>query len=195
LVVFERHGQLHALIEWAYYYPLLDLDAGQHPHDSRLEHSFAFPSSPTCRYAGQRLTFKWSHGECRTVSVTLNDDRTLPRIKVSVEEGGSLPLLSADTLKYSLDELRQRAMASEPPSACQTDTDDQTRVDLVDLRTLSPSLRFDIRYATTNNFMGAAFYTTAGAFLQRPAAEVRAPTHLTPSLTHSTVALASLISM
>lgn len=177
LVVFERHGQLHALLEWAYYYPLLDLDAGQLPHYSRPEHSFAFPSSPTCRYAGQQLTFKWSHGECRAVSVTLNNDRTLPRIKVSVEEGGSLPLLSADTLKYSLDELRQRAMDSQPPSACVTDTEDQTRVDLVDLRTLSPSLRFDIRYATTNNFMGAAFYTTPGAFLQRPAAEALVRVH------------------
>ncbi|ELR12334.1 peptidase M15D, vanX Dala-D-ala dipeptidase [Acanthamoeba castellanii str. Neff] len=68
-------------------------------------------------------------------------------------------------------------MDSQPPSACVTDTGDQTRVELVDLRTLSPSLRFDIRYATTNNFMGAAFYTTPGAFLQRPAAEALVRVH------------------
>ena len=29
----------------------------------------------------------------------------------------------------------------------------------------------DIRYATTNNFLGSVFYPEARAFLQRPAAE------------------------
>lgn len=43
--------------------------------------------------------------------------------------------------------------------------------DLVDLATLDPTIRFDIRYATTNNFLGSVFYSTAHAFLQRPAAE------------------------
>jgi D-alanyl-D-alanine dipeptidase len=41
----------------------------------------------------------------------------------------------------------------------------------VDLATLDPTLRFDIRYATTNNFLGSVFYGRARAFLQRPAAE------------------------
>jgi D-alanyl-D-alanine dipeptidase len=43
--------------------------------------------------------------------------------------------------------------------------------DLVELVKLDPSLRLDIRYATTNNFMHRPVYRQARAFLQRPAAE------------------------
>ena len=51
---------------------------------------------------------------------------------------------------------------------------------LVELVSLDPSIRLDIRYATTNNFVGRPVYTEARAFLQRPAAEavVRANTKL-----------------
>ncbi|MGH7464865.1 MAG: M15 family metallopeptidase, partial [Longimicrobiales bacterium] len=37
--------------------------------------------------------------------------------------------------------------------------------------------RYDIRYASTNNFMNDVFYTEAKAFLQRPAAEALARAH------------------
>lgn len=43
--------------------------------------------------------------------------------------------------------------------------------DLVELVKRDPSIKLDIRYATTNNFLGAAFYSQARAFLQRPAAD------------------------
>jgi len=43
--------------------------------------------------------------------------------------------------------------------------------DLVELNTLDPTIKLDIRYATTNNFTGKAVYKEARAFLQRPAAE------------------------
>jgi D-alanyl-D-alanine dipeptidase len=43
--------------------------------------------------------------------------------------------------------------------------------DLVELVKLDPTLRLDIRYATTNNFMHRPMYREARAFLQRPAAE------------------------
>ncbi len=43
--------------------------------------------------------------------------------------------------------------------------------DLVEPVKLDPTFRLDIRYATTNNFVGRAVYTEARAFLQRPAAE------------------------
>src|SRR5262245_19310133 len=43
--------------------------------------------------------------------------------------------------------------------------------DLVELVKLDPSIKLDIRYATTNNFMGRPMYREARAFLQRPAAE------------------------
>ena len=43
--------------------------------------------------------------------------------------------------------------------------------DLVELIKLDRSIKLDIRYATSNNFLGRPVYTQARAFLQRPAAE------------------------
>src|SRR5437867_3920410 len=43
--------------------------------------------------------------------------------------------------------------------------------DLVELIKLEPTIRLDIRYATTNNFTHRPVYRQARAFLQRPAAE------------------------
>jgi D-alanyl-D-alanine dipeptidase len=43
--------------------------------------------------------------------------------------------------------------------------------DLVELTKLDPTIRLDIRYATTNNLFGTVFYSQPRAFLQRPAAE------------------------
>ena len=45
---------------------------------------------------------------------------------------------------------------------------------LVELPRLKPSIRVDIRYATTHNFMGRVLYTQARAFLQGPAAKALA---------------------
>ncbi len=49
-----------------------------------------------------------------------------------------------------------------------------TGSDLVDLEGVVPRIRLDVRYATDSNFMGAAFYSQARAFLQRPAAQALA---------------------
>jgi zinc D-Ala-D-Ala dipeptidase len=46
--------------------------------------------------------------------------------------------------------------------------------DLVEVVKLDPTIRLDIRYATTNNFLGRPVYRQARAFLQRPAAEALA---------------------
>jgi D-alanyl-D-alanine dipeptidase len=43
--------------------------------------------------------------------------------------------------------------------------------DLVELISLDPSIRLDIRYATNHNFLGTPLYSQARAFMQRPAAE------------------------
>lgn len=43
--------------------------------------------------------------------------------------------------------------------------------DLVEVVTLDPTIKLDIRYATKNNFLGRPVYKQARAFLQRPAAE------------------------
>jgi D-alanyl-D-alanine dipeptidase len=54
--------------------------------------------------------------------------------------------------------------------------------DLVEIVRLDPTIRLDIRYATTNNFTKTPVYSQARAFLQRPAAEalVRVQADLAP---------------
>ena len=49
--------------------------------------------------------------------------------------------------------------------------------DLVELTTLDPTIKLDVRYATDRNFVGRAVYPEARAFLQRPAAEALARAH------------------
>jgi D-alanyl-D-alanine dipeptidase len=70
-------------------------------------------------------------------------------------------------------ELRREAATATP-----LEEDGEFREpDLVDLTALDPSIRLDIRYATTNNFMGDVFYDEARALLQRPAAEALVRAH------------------
>jgi D-alanyl-D-alanine dipeptidase len=66
-----------------------------------------------------------------------------------------------------VDELRREALAAQPPH----ETGNFRQVDLVELVTLDPTIKLDIRYATTNNFLSTPMYSQARAFLQRPAAE------------------------
>jgi zinc D-Ala-D-Ala dipeptidase len=75
-----------------------------------------------------------------------------------------------------VDELRAEALKQQPP----VEKGSFLKPDLVELVTLDPTIKLDIRYATTNNFLGTPLYTQARAFLQRPAAEavVRANSEL-----------------
>jgi zinc D-Ala-D-Ala dipeptidase len=66
-----------------------------------------------------------------------------------------------------LAELQKEALAAQPPK----EIGDFRRPDLVELITLDPTIKLDIRYATTNNFLSTPMYSQARAFLQRPAAE------------------------
>jgi D-alanyl-D-alanine dipeptidase len=64
-------------------------------------------------------------------------------------------------------ELRVEALKAHPPVEQGT----FRKPELVELAKLDPTIKLDIRYATTNNFLGTPLYTQARAFLQKPAAE------------------------
>jgi len=49
--------------------------------------------------------------------------------------------------------------------------------DLVEITSLDPTIKLDVRYATDRNFVGRAVYPEARAFLQRPAAEALVRAH------------------
>jgi D-alanyl-D-alanine dipeptidase len=68
------------------------------------------------------------------------------------------------------DALRARALAAAPP----VETASHEPADLVDLTTLDPTIRLDIRYAGHDNFMGLPLYERPAAYLQRPAGQALA---------------------
>src|SRR5688572_31771175 len=63
--------------------------------------------------------------------------------------------------------LIKEALAAQPPE----ETGDFLPSDLVELTKLDPTIKLDIRYATTNNLFGTVFYSQPRAFLQRAPAE------------------------
>src|SRR2546429_6422703 len=65
-----------------------------------------------------------------------------------------------------LAELMKEARCAQPPP----ETGEFLAADLVELTKLDPTIRLEIRYATTNNFLGTVFYSEARAFMQRSAA-------------------------
>ena len=66
-----------------------------------------------------------------------------------------------------VEELRREALSAKPP----VEQGEFRQPDLVELIKLDPTIKLDIRYATTNNFLSTPMYDEARAFLQRPAAE------------------------
>src|ERR1700744_1252939 len=93
-------------------------------------------------------------------------------------------LIVAQQVNFRIDpvrpvpELRAEALKASPPR----EEGNFRKSELVELMKLDPTIKLDIRYATTNNFLGTPLYTQARAFLQKPAAEalVRANRELKP---------------
>jgi D-alanyl-D-alanine dipeptidase len=63
--------------------------------------------------------------------------------------------------------LIKEARNAQPP----VEPGDFLPTELVELTKLDPTIKLEIRYATTNNLFGTVFYAEPRAFMQRPAAE------------------------
>jgi D-alanyl-D-alanine dipeptidase len=124
---------------------------------------FLLPDFPAGQKTGRIVPVHFSKvGSERASSISLAG-LTLPRRKLDPDEGQSFRIQPA----RSIDQLRQEALSASPP-----DENGQFRTpDLVDLAAVDPSIHLDIRYATSNDFLGTPVYTQARAFLQRPAAD------------------------
>ncbi|HYE24910.1 MAG TPA: M15 family metallopeptidase [Clostridia bacterium] len=70
-------------------------------------------------------------------------------------------------------ELRAEALKASPPAEAGT----FRKPELVELITLDPTIKLDVRYAGPDNFLGTPVYEQARAFLQRPAAEALMRAH------------------
>ena len=87
---------------------------------------------------------------------------TRRRLQLGPADGGQLRLQPV----RSVAELLQADRRVTPPA----ESGAFLAADLVEPARLDTSIRLDIRYATTNNFLGSVFYSSPRAFMQRPAA-------------------------
>jgi serine beta-lactamase-like protein LACTB len=155
LYVLERHGKLHALVEWFFHYPLEEESADV----------YRFPGHGL--YAGEKVVFTRDPSGRGTKAVMAGV--TFERRKFDGENGETFRIKA----QRPLAELRREARAALPPK----EKGDFRQSDLVELTALEPGIKLDIRYATENNFLSTPFYTSARAFMQRPAAEAVARVH------------------
>jgi len=148
LYVLEDQGKLVALIEWFYTYPLTEIN----------ENVFAFPDYGL--YHGERLEFARDAKGIATQVVAA--EVKFSRREVGTKDGETFKIVPLQPI----DSLRAAALAASPPA----ETGDFTETQLVELATLDPTIKLDVRYATNNNFTGAVFYQQPRAFMQAPAA-------------------------
>jgi serine beta-lactamase-like protein LACTB len=121
-------------------------------------------------HLGQRVVFtRAANGRATSMRFP---GMSLPRRNIEPESGNQLHVKPLRPVP----ELMKEALAAQPPA----EAGEFRRSDLVELTKLDPSIRLEVRYATTNNFLGTIFYSQPRAFMQRPAAEavVRANTKL-----------------
>ena len=151
LYVYEDAGSLWVLIEW--------IEKNKLVQESQS--LFGFPSN-TGMYQGEKLKFKINKkGIASEVSI-LNGPKFKRRTPLT---------LTKETFKINpikpIDELREVAEKSDPPQENLI----SEKFDLVEIKSIDKSIKYDIRYASENNFMGSKFYKSSSAFLQKPAAE------------------------
>jgi CubicO group peptidase (beta-lactamase class C family)/D-alanyl-D-alanine dipeptidase len=155
LYILEKDGKLHALIEWFFDYPLEE-DGPDH---------FRFPNFGL--YADESVIFhrdeqgKVKEAEAASVAFA--------RRKLDGEDGNVFRIKPV----RPVDALRADAETAHPPA----ETGQFSKPDLVELTSLDPSIKLDIRYATTNNFLSVPVYKSAKALMQRPAAEAVVRAH------------------
>jgi D-alanyl-D-alanine dipeptidase len=144
-IVLERDGQL-----W------LHSASGEVAVVERPDSSFVAVQDPTRRAVFRR-------GPAGRATLLDVGGTMLVRRQVGPESGNQLVI----TPVRPMAELRREALAAQPP----VERGPFLPSDLVELTTLDPTIKLEIRYATSNNLFGTPFYSQARAFLQRPAAE------------------------
>jgi CubicO group peptidase (beta-lactamase class C family)/D-alanyl-D-alanine dipeptidase len=154
LQVYERDGQPYVRIEWSSYEPLQRVS----------KDVYAFKNSHGL-YGYEQLHFTRA-GDGSGRSVSLNGI-VFERRDFGEEMEAKI---RADVLKVP--GLRAQALAARPPVETA-----KRPADLAEIVKVEPGIKLDVRYASTNNFMGIPFYESARAFLQRPAAEALARAH------------------
>jgi hypothetical protein len=150
VLILENQGKLSALFKRTELDPLQEVSKD------------AFQFSPASSRARERVVFsRDSHGKVTQVEI---GKLVFKRKPLGPEEGSNQ--LRVEPLR-PVPILIKEARSAHPPD----EPGDFLAPDLVELKNLDPTIKLEIRYATTNNLFGAVFYSQPRAFMQRPAAE------------------------
>lgn len=157
LYIFEKDGKLHALIEWTEIDALKEID----------KDTFAF-SEDLGMYIGEKLVFKRdASGKATQVEAA---SVVFKRRPIDGEDGRTFTIKP----QKPVEQLRKEAAAAKPPE----ERGDFVDSDLTDLALLDPTIKFDLRYATSNSFLSTPLYpANAKAYMQRPAAAALVKVH------------------
>ena len=148
LYALEERGHLKLLIEWFDFAELQQVARDQ----------FRFPASGL--YDGETAAFE--RNEEGAVTGVRVGGVFFPRLQTNAD-GAVFQIKPLQPVE----QLRAEALASKPP----VESGDFRPTDMVELSKLDPSIKLDIRYATTRNFLGSPLYLQPRAYMQRPAAE------------------------
>ena len=155
LYILEKDGQLHALIEWFFLYPLIEVGPDV----------YRFPDYGM--YDNQNLVFERdAHGKAKSVRAA---EVRFPRRSLDGEDGRTFRIQPVSDIEQT----RAQALKAIPP----VETGNFRAPELRDLAALDSTIKLDIRYATPNNFLGVSVYPSARAFLQAPAAAALLKAH------------------
>jgi len=134
--------------------------------------ALAAPGSPTRLAQASESVFtftgRWRYSGSHALEIVFRPGELqvgrarLRRLQLGPTSGGQLRLQPV----RSVAELLRADRALSPPA----ESGAFLPPDLVEPAKIDSTIRLDIRYATTNNFLGSVFYSSAHAFLQRPAA-------------------------
>jgi D-alanyl-D-alanine dipeptidase len=149
LIIFETEGHLFALFNRKAGYPIAEIVINPPKFVQVI-------NGP----AKELIFTRDAKGRATQVRI---GDTILQRRNIEPETGNQLRIKPVRPVA----ELMKEALAAQPPN----ENVHFLVPDLVNLRKLDPTIHLEIRYATTNNFLGTKFYTQARAFMQRPAAE------------------------
>ena len=150
IIVLESDGKLNLLFNRKESAPLQEISKDK------------FKFAPASTRAGESVVFtRDARGRVAQVEIGKSVFKRRP---LGPEEGSNQ--LRVTPLR-PVPELIKEARTAQPPA----ETGDFLPTDLVELRKLDPTIKLEIRYATTNNLFGTVFYSEPRAFMQRPAAE------------------------
>ncbi len=149
IIVLEKDGKLFTLFKRTQVEPLEEISTNK------------FKVVAGGPHANQSVVFtRDAHGRSTQVAI---DRDVFKRRQIEPETGNQLHVHPLRPVA----ELMKEARVAQPPR----ENGEFRASELVELTSLDPTIKLEIRYATKNNFLGTIFYSEPRAFMQRPAAE------------------------